>query len=454
MTMVRSIKWTNPSVMRFAGNQDPITKIEESARSLVLKAMDAGWSGPPYDPIKLADFLKIEVRGRADIADARIISAGKGKLAIEFNPNRPRSRTRFTLAHEIAHSFFDDCGEYVRNREVRKDSVGDIWQLEMLCNIAAAELVMPIGSFRTELEDGISIERLMELRVEHDVSPEAILIRAAKLTELPCAMFCASRIEGGHSEGRYMIEYMIPSKSWPMVGASGFLASPSSVLAECTGVGFTAKSDERWPISKSSLHVECVGIFPHPDRKFPRVAGIIDFSDHHQVEIEKVQYLYGDALVPRGEGQRIVAHIVNDKTANWGGGGFAANLKRKSKEVHIDFVSQTRQSGELKLGNGFLTRASDDLSYFHMVAQKGYGPSSSPRIRYDALQNCLESLGDIAAKSSASVHMPRVGTGYAGGNWDVVEELLYEELISRGVPVSVYDLPPKAKSTNQMNLLD
>jgi hypothetical protein len=39
--------WTNKSVIKFAGKSDPISLIEDKARELVLRARDAGWSGPP-----------------------------------------------------------------------------------------------------------------------------------------------------------------------------------------------------------------------------------------------------------------------------------------------------------------------------------------------------------------------------------------------------------------------
>ena len=78
-----------------------------------------------------------------------------------------------------------------------------------------------------------------------------------------------------------------------------------------------------------------------------------------------------------------------------------------------------------------------------MVSQHGYGPSPRPRIRYDALQACLRLLAKVATECSASVHMPRIGCGEAGGSWGIVQELVETELVTRGVVVTVYDLPDK-----------
>jgi hypothetical protein len=137
-------QWTNKSVLKFAGDGNPIALIEAKARELVLKALDAGWSGPPYNPLVIADMLKIPVEANSEVSDARTVAIG-GDVRIEFNPTRPRERVRFSVAHEIAHTLFPDVTEQTRHRH-GPESAPDEWQLEMLCNLAAAEFVMPLGS--------------------------------------------------------------------------------------------------------------------------------------------------------------------------------------------------------------------------------------------------------------------------------------------------------------------
>jgi hypothetical protein len=84
-----------------------------------------------------------------------------------------------------------------------------------------------------------------------------------------------------------------------------------------------------------------------------------------------------------------------------------------------------------------------DVTLASMIAQHGYGSSPKPRLRYGALVQCLAEVGDRATKSGASVHMPRIGSGQAGGSWELVEEIVYDELPSRGIFTTIYDLPPK-----------
>ena len=88
-----------------------------------------------------------------------------------------------------------------------------------------------------------------------------------------------------------------------------------------------------------------------------------------------------------------------------------------------------------------------------MVAQHGYGYSSKPRIRYEALDQCLCELGTLAKEAQCSIHMPRIGTGFAGGNWTVIEALIRETLVSQGIDVIVYQLPT-AHKVNDQTFLD
>ncbi|WP_394297035.1 macro domain-containing protein [Nocardiopsis valliformis] len=76
-----------------------------------------------------------------------------------------------------------------------------------------------------------------------------------------------------------------------------------------------------------------------------------------------------------------------------------------------------------------------------MVAQNGVRHGSGgPPIRYEALATCLGLLAGQAHELGATVHMPRIGCGLAGGSWSRVQPLIEEHLLDRGVRVTVYDV--------------
>ena len=75
-----------------------------------------------------------------------------------------------------------------------------------------------------------------------------------------------------------------------------------------------------------------------------------------------------------------------------------------------------------------------------MLGQRGTKRGSSgPPIRYDALASCLASVSAKALELGASVHMPRIGCGLAGGDWAKVEPLIDDQLCARAIAVTVYD---------------
>jgi Zn-dependent peptidase ImmA (M78 family)/O-acetyl-ADP-ribose deacetylase (regulator of RNase III) len=448
--------WTHPSVIPLTEAGDPIERIVSMASSVTLDAMQAGWSGPPYDPFKLAEHLKIAVVPREDIPDARVIQVPDGSFQIEFNPNRPRGRVRYSIAHELAHTLFADCGDAIRHRLRGDQQKADDWQLEMLCNLGAAEFLMPVGSFPDLKAQSADIDPIMSLRGTYDVSTEALLLRVVRLTERPCAMFAASRKEAGHAVGRYHVDYTVFSRSWPERFSNGTLISKNSVVAECTAIGFTAKRDEQWPEPLANIHVECVGIPPYPANSYPRIVGMIRPLDGEHREVPQLTILKGDATEPRGNGKRIIAHVVNDKAALWGA-GFGLAMRRKWSFVQESFRNwATSNPSNFRLGNIFMSDIDAQTTAFQMICQHGYGPSQKPRLRYSALQSCLEKLGREAIKIGASIHMPRIGTGQAGGAWGLVQQLIDETLCRHGLKVTVYELPDAATMTKspQPSLFD
>ncbi len=154
----------------------------------------------------------------------------------------------------------------------------------------------------------------------------------------------------------------------------------------------------------------------------------------------KITFKIGDATAPEGPGNKIICHICND-LGLWGAGFVLALSNKWSAPEEKYREAWTDNSIGLELGEIQPVQVEADILVMNMVAQHRVGYTQGiPPIRYEALRKCLQSLATFAQKHEASVHMPRIGCGLAGGNWDVIRSIIEEELIAKNISVTVYDL--------------
>ena len=323
MTTPPNIDWTNKSVKAFAQTGDPIEMITSAARALVLRARERGWDGPPFNPLFIAELLGVQISANSSISDARILATKDG-AKIEFNPQQVRERVRFSIAHELAHLFFPDWSEQIRNRGKQSSST-DEWQLEMLCNLAASEFVMPIGSLPA-VSEVPPIEDLMRKRRSYDVSAEAFLIRMVKVSNKPVGMFVASPIPAAAGNRSYRVDYFISSPTASRLRVSRRTVPTESVVQRCTAIGHTDTDIEDWIVG-SPTRVECVGIPGYPGTSYPRVVALVRLDPAVQ-SVPPIRILHGDIFAPRGSGPKILCQMVNDRATKWGGGVARKMAKR------------------------------------------------------------------------------------------------------------------------------
>ncbi|WP_327678329.1 Appr-1-p processing protein [Kitasatospora sp. NBC_00458] len=154
-----------------------------------------------------------------------------------------------------------------------------------------------------------------------------------------------------------------------------------------------------------------------------------------------IRYLRGDATAPQGKGVKVIAHVCND-LGGWGK-GFVLALSRRWPEPEQAFRRwhRERAGNDFGLGSVQVLQVEPHLWVANMVGQRGIrtGRSTGVPVRYEAIDTALAALGGQAAGLGASVHMPRIGCGLAGGRWELVEPLVTARLVDRGIPVTVYD---------------
>ncbi|HEY1174227.1 MAG TPA: macro domain-containing protein [Verrucomicrobiae bacterium] len=151
-------------------------------------------------------------------------------------------------------------------------------------------------------------------------------------------------------------------------------------------------------------------------------------------------YQTGDATRPLGDGQKIIVHVCNDVGA-WGK-GFVTSISKRWKEPEARYRAwfQGEEKIPFALGEVQFVSVTPDITIANLIGQRNIRTRTKvPPIRYDAVQAGLAKVAEHALKHSASVHMPRIGCGLAGGKWEEILPLIEAELIAQGISVTVYD---------------
>lgn len=157
-------------------------------------------------------------------------------------------------------------------------------------------------------------------------------------------------------------------------------------------------------------------------------------------------YRVGDATQPEGR-PALVAHVANDLGVM--GAGFAKALVERHPCVFSDYTRHLNEAAARRssaLGDVVFSEVDDPvgrLAIASMVAQHGVASSVNTRpLSYDRLDECLAKTFAFAGREGfPAVHMPRIGSGLARGNWTVVQALIQGAASKYRIQAYVYDLP-------------
>ena len=149
-----------------------------------------------------------------------------------------------------------------------------------------------------------------------------------------------------------------------------------------------------------------------------------------------IVYKKGDATKPESEKKKLIIHVCNN-IGKWGK-GFVLALSKKWKEPEKDY----REMNKYKLGDVKFIKVTDDIVIANMIAQDGINRKGTPficRINYVALEACLEKVKQYAEDYNLSVHMPKIGCGLGGGDWNIIQEIIRKKLDELDIYVYNFD---------------
>jgi O-acetyl-ADP-ribose deacetylase (regulator of RNase III) len=152
-----------------------------------------------------------------------------------------------------------------------------------------------------------------------------------------------------------------------------------------------------------------------------------------------IRYLKGDATAPQVDGPAVIVHVCNDE-GKWGK-GFVLAVSRRWTEPERTYRSAFEKPPFPALGDVQFVKVAEDLTVANLIGQHGVRSARSkapPPIRYPAVKTGLEKVAEFVVRQNATVAMPRIGSGLAGGSWEEIEKIVEQTL--GDVEVQVYDL--------------
>jgi uncharacterized protein DUF955 len=163
----------------------------------------------PVDPTMLAPFCKVlSVEPRPMVPEG-VLVAVQGGFRIYFQSNfehqrRMKLRQRFTIAHELTHTFYYDWNDEMP-KPAKRSPTGQ--KLELLCHMGASQILMPkplVNEIVEKRGEPASAEYIIDLAGTFEVSAEVAIRRLHELRLIPEEKFAAVLVDTA-TEGRRII---------------------------------------------------------------------------------------------------------------------------------------------------------------------------------------------------------------------------------------------------------
>lgn len=241
----------------YPGKTDPKEIIRDLAREKVAYAKARRWKGPPFCPKEFASIFGMRCKEVThDIGgDGRILVQPNGKPLIEYAKGRMPERQRFTIFHEYAHTLFPDYCDYVAHHHTPEKSLPDPErEFELLCDVAAAEMLLPVKEFGRDLLRlaPACSESVHSLRKRYNASIDATIYRAVVLeTRTPlAAVFLTDQKKRFSGDGPLWVNHSSRNSQFKPFIWPGTLPPKNSATIRCLleGVDMSTNVRETWTV--------------------------------------------------------------------------------------------------------------------------------------------------------------------------------------------------------------
>ena len=134
---------------------------------------------------------------------------------------------------------------------------------------------------------------------------------------------------------------------------------------------------------------------------------------------------------------KIIAHGCNCEGEM--GAGVALIVRKNFPNVFNAYRDKFEQFG-LELGEVQLVPASNANVFFANCMTQQTTGTHRRQVNYEAVFTCFEQLEVMASNNKFDIAIPKIGSGYAGGSWNIVDAMLKEVFDKSNTLVTVHSI--------------
>jgi O-acetyl-ADP-ribose deacetylase (regulator of RNase III) len=154
----------------------------------------------------------------------------------------------------------------------------------------------------------------------------------------------------------------------------------------------------------------------------------------------QIVYKKGDVTKPENKNKFILMHCCNDKGVY--NAGVAKAIRRKwngAYRSYYIYVAKNR-SGDILGTVDFWKNPEKEMYVANCIGQRSYGRISRKYVNYKALRKCFQQIRKFNENKNYDIICPKLGSGLAGGDWNIISKIVEEEICEYGMNVCVYEL--------------
>lgn len=246
------------SLLEQGRQRDPSATDEELIVAIADEIVDTIDLEPPVNERMLASYVGINRIDVCDLPWAGCLVHEGGDLIIRVRASDPRGRQRFTICHEVAHTFLPGYSQRAQYRCTPLSRRGRRDDNEVLCDVAASALLLPTRHVKAAMQDAaFTLETIEDLADECEASLEATARRVVSLWPEPCALIrleVMTKPREPNGEPKLRVSSSVLNGTWPYFPAYKSV-SDDHILNDCTN-GATVYS---------TTNLDCIAASPVGD---------------------------------------------------------------------------------------------------------------------------------------------------------------------------------------------